>query len=74
MLPRVLAPTAPAWWPIAGPPTRLSGRRATAGRTLLAELDTPLSVFQAGGELVVLPGGVLLTDGSTTWFGQAQPR
>ena len=42
--------------------------------TRLAELGTPLSVFQAGGELVVLPGGVLLTDGSTTWFGQAQAR
>jgi hypothetical protein len=42
--------------------------------TRLTELGTPLSVFQAGGELVVLPGGVLLTDGSTTWFGQAQAR
>ena len=40
----------------------------------LAEPGTPLSVFQASGELVVLPDGVLLTDGSTTWFGQAQTR
>ena len=40
----------------------------------LSELGTPLAVFQAGGDLVVLPGGVLFSDPTTTWFGQAVTR
>lgn len=72
---------------LVGLPTRLPGPTAL-GRAIpgvwtssdggswprLTELGTPLAVFQAGGELVVLPGGALLADGSTTWFGQAQTR
>jgi hypothetical protein len=46
------------------------------GRTWsqLVVAGTALTTFFADGNLVVLPGGVLLTDGTTTWFGEATTR
>ncbi|MBF6605908.1 MAG: hypothetical protein IVW53_10045 [Chloroflexi bacterium] len=42
--------------------------------TWLAPAGPALTLFQAGGSLVVLPGGVLVSDGSSTWFGEAGTR
>ncbi|MHB8397451.1 MAG: hypothetical protein ACYDCI_00740 [Candidatus Limnocylindrales bacterium] len=42
--------------------------------TRLVVTGAALTLVQAGGNLVVLPGGVLVSDGSTTWFGETSAR
>ena len=55
---------APAVW------TSFDGRSWTR----LVVVGAPLTLFQAGGNLVVLPGGVLVSDGISTWFGETSAR